>query len=61
MENSKKKSQNDIQNANDAISMLEEKLKDFTEKKNKIDYLQQNVDYYHNEIEKLKKEINGEN
>ena len=34
--------------------MLEAKLKEFEEKKAKVNELQKNVDYYQSEIEKLK-------
>ena len=54
LENFKKKSQNDIKNAHESITMLEAKLKEFEEKKAKVNELQKNVDYYHSEIEKLK-------
>ena len=54
LENLKKKSQNDIKNAQESITMLEAKLKEFEEKKAKVNELQKNVDYYHSEIEKLK-------
>ena len=54
LENLKKRSENDILNAKEAISLLEGKLKEFEEIKKKIDDLQNKVDYYHNEIEKLK-------
>ena len=55
LENSNKKSMEDIKNANDAISLLQEKLIEFEEIKNKIDDLQKSIDYYQNEIEKLNK------
>ena len=51
---SNKKSRAEIQNAKDAISLLENKLKEFENKKNKIEELQKNTEYYQNEIEKLK-------
>ena len=54
LENLKKKSQNDIKNAQESITMLEAKLKEFEEKKAKVNELQKNVDYYQSEIEKLK-------
>ncbi len=54
LENLKKKSQNDIKNAQESIIMLEAKLKEFEEKKAKVNELQKNVDYYQSEIEKLK-------
>ena len=54
LENFKKKSQNDIKNAQESITMLETKLKEFEEKKAKVNELQKNVDYYSSEIEKLK-------
>ena len=54
LENSNKKSQNDISNAKDAISLIEGKLKEFEETKRKIEVLQNEVDYYHSQIEKLK-------
>ena len=54
LENLKKKSQSDIKNAQESITMLEAKLKEFEEKKAKVNELQKNVDYYHSEIEKLK-------
>ena len=55
LENSNKKSKEEIKNANDAISLLQEKLIEFEEIKNKIDDLQKSIDYYQNEIEKLNK------
>ena len=54
LENLKKKSQSDIKNAQESITMLEAKLKEFEEKKAKVNELQKNVDYYSSEIEKLK-------
>ena len=54
LENLKKKSQNDIKNAQESITMLEAKLKEFEEKKAKVNELQKSVDYYQSEIEKLK-------
>ena len=54
LENLKKKSKNDIKNAQESITMLEAKLKEFEEKKAKVNELQKNVDYYQSEIEKLK-------
>ena len=53
MEKSTKKSKEDIKNAQDAITMLEGKLKEFEDKKAQIKKLQKQTDYYHNEIEKL--------
>ena len=52
---SNKKSRTEIQNAKDAISLLENKLKEFESKKSKVEELQKNTEYYQNEIEKLKK------
>ena len=53
LEKSTKKSKEDIKNAQDAITMLEGKLKEFEDKKAQIAELQKQTDYYHNEIEKL--------
>ena len=50
-----KKSKSDIQNAQDAISLIEEKLKEFESIKKKVDDLQKSTEYYSNEIDKLKK------
>ena len=58
LENFKKKSQSDIKNAQESIIMLEAKLKEFEEKKAKVNELQKNVDYYSSEIEKLKNKDN---
>ena len=51
---SNKKSRADIQNAKDAISLLEKKIKEFENKTSIIEELERNTKYYQAEIEKLK-------
>ena len=55
IEYSSKKSKEDIKNANDAISLLGEKLKEFEDIKNRINDLQNSIEFYQKEIEKLSK------
>ena len=48
------KSKNDINNAKDAIALLEEKIKEFDDMKDEIKKLQNDTEFYQKEIEKLK-------
>ena len=55
LEKSNKKAKEDVKNALEAIGLITTKLQDFTNKKRTIEELQNNADYYSNEIAKLKK------
>ena len=54
LEKSNTKSKNDINNAKDAIALLEEKIKEFDDMKDEIKKLQNDTEFYQKEIEKLK-------
>ena len=54
LENTKKKYQNEIKNAKDAISLLEKRVKEIEDKKDKADELEKDVEFYRTQIEKLK-------
>ena len=54
LEKTNNKAKEDVKNALEAIGLITTKLQDFTNKKRTIEELQNNVDYYSNEIAKLK-------